>query len=231
MSVIAFTGKKRSGKDSAATVLIRNSPEQYIPISFAQPLKFMCERWWGGHGIPEQDREIVRVFRVQFRDIVRGMVWLGLPEKSSFAFTERVIKVFSDYVVGVDDRFIDLECSYRTILQLVGTDVCRHFQQNIWIDKASEAIDNAQALRKDVIITDLRFDNEAKMLKEKYNAFIVEVVRDLCYNNHQENGIHSSEIGVSAGYIDSVILNTGSLEEYESRVTGLIGGMNGGFND
>ena len=226
MNVISFTGMKRSGKDSAASFLIKHSPDQYIPVSFAAPLKIVCEKYWGGYGISEQDREIVRVFRLQFRDIVKGMGELGFASNLAYPFTERMIDVFSDYIVSVDERFIEISCSYRTILQLVGTDICRHFNDTIWIDKAKKAIDNAHALGKDVVITDLRFDNEAHMLSEEYNAFIVEVKRELCYNPSQLQK-HDSEKGLSTEYVDYIIYNTGTLEEYESKVLNLIGGNNG----
>lgn len=226
MNVIAFTGKKRSGKDSAASFLMKHFPDQYIPVSFAHPLKQNCERWWGGYGISEEDREIVRVFRLQFRDIVKGMGQLGFEASLAYSFTERVIDVFSDYIVSVDERFIEISCSYRTILQLVGTDVCRHFNDTIWIDKAKKAIDDAHALGKDVVITDLRFDNEAHMLSEEYNAFIVEVKRELCYNSSRSEK-HTSEKGLSTEYVDYIIYNTGTLEEYESKLLNLIGGNNG----
>lgn len=226
MNVIAFTGKKRSGKDSAAVSLMRNFPDQYIPVSFAHPLKQMCEKWWGGYGISEEDREIVRVFKLQFRDIVKGMGELGFEASLSYSFTERVIDVFSDYIVSVDERFIEISCSYRTILQLAGTDVCRHLDDGIWIDKAKKAIDDAHALGKDVVITDLRFDNEAHMLSEEYNAFIVEVKREMCYNPTQLEK-HTSEKGLSTEYVDYIIYNTGTLEEYESKLLNLIGGEYG----
>lgn len=222
MNVIAFSGPKRSGKDSAAVFLAKNYPDQYLPISFAQPLKVCCEKWWGGYGITEEQREDVRVFKLQFRDIVKGMKELGFDASLSFPFTERVINVFSNYIISVDERFIEICCSYRTILQLVGTDVCRHFNDSIWIDKARKAIDDARALGKDVVITDLRFDNEAHMLTEDYNAFIVEVKREMCYNPSQLEK-HDSEKGVSTEYVDFIIYNTGTLEEYERKIINLIG--------
>ena len=220
--VIAFTGLKRSGKDSAASFLMKHSPDQYKAVSFAHPLKTCCEKWWGGYGITEEQREDVRVFRLQFRDIVKGMKELGFDSSLSFSFTERVIDVFSDYIVSVDERFIEISCSYRTILQLVGTDVCRHFNDEIWIDKARASIDNAHAFGKDVVITDLRFDNEAFMLTEEYDAFIVEVKREMCYNPSQLKK-HDSEKGLSTEYVDYIIYNTGTLEEYERNVINLIG--------
>ena len=221
MNVIAFTGKKRSGKDSAASILIRHNPD-YLPVSFAAPLKSLCEKYWGGAGITEEEREDVRVFRLQFRDLVKGMRSVGFHDNLSFKFTERVIEVFSDYIVSVDERFIQISCSYRKILQLVGTDICRHFKDDIWIDFARDKIDQTLALGKSAVITDLRFENEAHMLSEEYDVFIVEIRRDVCYNNaHLE---HNSEKGLPTQWIDFVVDNNGTLEDYERNLINLIGG-------
>lgn len=224
MNVIAFTGKKRSGKDSAASMLVKHNPE-YIPVSFAHPLKQMCQKYWGGAGITEDQREELRLFRIDFRNVVKGMKSLGFPDTMSYDFTERVIDVFIDHAVSIDERYMELSCTYRQILQLVGTDVCRHFKDDIWIEKAKESIDKTLALGKSVVITDLRFENEAHMLSEDYNAFIVEIRRDMCYNHTRlGNEDHKSEKGVPTQYVDFVIDNNGTLEDYECKLINLIGG-------
>ena len=67
-------------------------------------------------------------------------------------------------------------------LQLVGTDICRHSMVRFGLTKLRKQL-IIHALGKDDYR--LRFDNEAHMLSKEYNAFIVEVKREMCYNPTQ----------------------------------------------
>lgn len=114
----------------------------------------------------------------------------------------------------------------RWILQHVGTDVIRgHFHDDIWL----ASLENK--LRKtddDIVISDVRFRNEVKMLKS-LGAVCVEVIRGErpdWYNiaidgNIQELeklGIHRSEYDWIGTEFDHVLDNNKSLDELYKQV-------------
>lgn len=125
----------------------------------------------------------------------------------------------------------------RMALQLLGTDVFReHFHQDIWVKVLKNRIINTNS---DVVITDVRFLNEANMIKE-LGGNIVQVIRGELpewwgtakelNNQHiygpndlekwkQLEGIHPSEYSL-AGKIepDYVIHNDGTLDDLHEKV-------------
>ena len=126
--------------------------------------------------------------------------------------------------------------SPRWVLQNIGTDVLRkHFHDNIWVfslEKRIRDIDHDK-----IIITDCRFPNEIKMVREN-NGTIIEVQRVLPdwywdahkYNLLVESGetllippelmhtVHSSEYGwVGINRPDFVVENTSTIEHLHSQ--------------
>jgi hypothetical protein len=219
--VVAFAGLKRSGKDEAAKIIM-DEYSNYDKVVFAAPLKLMCERWWGGAGIEEQDREKEMQFHISFEAILIGMWEVGISAKLEQQFINRVVEVFSQYTTQANSKSITVKCSYRKILQLVGTEVCRYFADGIWVDAAKDKISGTLSTGRSVIITDLRFADEALMLS-KFNALVVVVVRDSCYTTNRADA-HTSEKGIPVEYVSCTIENNGSLEDYKRKVLNLIGG-------
>lgn len=100
--------------------------------------------------------------------------------------------------------------SPRVFMQKFGTDLCRElFGQNIWTDLLFNKINN---IKEDVIITDVRFDNEAIRIKEK-GGIIIQIERE-GYNKVDN---HVSEKGISSYLIDYVVFNKGTIEEYKKN--------------
>ncbi len=124
----------------------------------------------------------------------------------------------------------------RWVLQNLGTDVLRrHFHDNIWVFAAENKIRNLPHER--VIITDCRFQNELKMIREN-NGTIIEVQRTLpCwywdaykYNLAIESGfentimpesmynVHSSEYGwVGINRPDYIVENNSTIDALHSQ--------------
>ncbi len=101
----------------------------------------------------------------------------------------------------------------REILQKVGTDAMRDgFHNDVWIKIAEIKIRKLLSENKKVIVTDCRFDNEAQMC-ESLGGICVRIVRP----NIQSNltGVektHSSESGISDGFISFEISNNSTVE-------------------
>jgi hypothetical protein len=93
----------------------------------------------------------------------------------------------------------------RQFLQKLGTEVGRNmFGENVWVDALKPQIRDHEG--RIVVITDVRFDNEAEQIKE-LGGNIISV-----YNNktYTIDG-HSSEAGISDYLIDKQIPNNGTL--------------------
>ncbi len=105
----------------------------------------------------------------------------------------------------------------RQALQSLGTEWGRGMvSKDLWTDCARQAI----AINVDndgcVVIDDVRFDNEAQMIRDA-GGVIIEISR---------SGVpvdtHSSENGVYPDLIDKVILNDGTLLELSDQLDSII---------
>jgi dephospho-CoA kinase len=105
----------------------------------------------------------------------------------------------------------------REILQKVGTDAMRNgFDSDIWVKCAYVYLNKNNYKNYNIIITDIRFPNEAQMVKDM-GGIIVSIDRDI----YQESG-HESEKDLPLQYIDTVLLNHGSLSDLENQITNML---------
>jgi hypothetical protein len=87
----------------------------------------------------------------------------------------------------------------RKLLQVLGTECGRAYNPSIWVDKLLHRIKSLPATKNLVLIDDLRFDNEAEMVRD--NGGKVVNLTNRSYDL-MENAAHSSEAGVSPELID-----------------------------
>ncbi len=98
----------------------------------------------------------------------------------------------------------------RQVLQLIGTEVGRNIHPNFWI----ESLKYRNPKMTGLIITDVRFNNEAEFVKS-HGGTILKVVRPELENNIDT---HSSEIPIDEKYVDHVIMNDSTKEVYLERI-------------
>lgn len=204
--VAAITGKKRAGKNTVGDYLEKEYG--YSQISFAGKLKEITNRYIGCPSHSEADREEEREFIVYVNNLNDAAKELGITfkPKEQYRFVERFTKVFAPYAVEVGDTYIKYKTTYRKVLQLFGTDVCRYFVDDIWVDEVKKKILNNPNIN--FVVTDLRFDNEALMIAS-LGGVVIEVVREGCNGDG-----HSSEAGISEYLIDVTIENTTKAQLY-----------------
>lgn len=103
--------------------------------------------------------------------------------------------------------------SPRQLLQTLGTEWGRSMVvDDVWVRLAMREINKNEA---NIAVTDVRFDNEAEMLKREFGAVIWRVERPgaaTCAG-------HSSEAGISPHLVDRTIVNSGSLEALDAAVS------------
>lgn len=118
----------------------------------------------------------------------------------------------------------------RELLQRMGTEAGRDIHgKNVWVDKTFKQMlkecewdwkYHDDKLTKhaitDIVIPDLRFDNEAERIKH-HGGIIIRVDRGL----KPVNG-HSSESGLDLNLVDINFNNTGALEEVRQAIKGVL---------
>jgi len=111
----------------------------------------------------------------------------------------------------------DLELTYRELLQTLGTEWGRDVvDSEIWTKLAKKRARNCIRLaNKSVVFTDVRFDNEAKMILMA-GGTIIKIIRP----GHEKisKSYHVSESGVSKEFISDTIINDGSLTDLYDKV-------------
>lgn len=110
--------------------------------------------------------------------------------------------------------------SPRELLQLLGTEFGRNMiRDTIWIDRAFHTIDAYRKYARmaaPVVITDLRFPNEAQAVKSR-GGLVVLVSRSGAGLSGAA-GSHSSEAGIDPAMISLTITNDGTLADLQAAV-------------
>lgn len=103
----------------------------------------------------------------------------------------------------------------RDLLKKVGTDLVREqIDPDFWVKKMEEKIDASEFLNKrDTLIHDVRFRNEAEMIKRRRGVLILLQRPSLV---DQDN--HRSETEFASIYPDYCIINDGGLEDLRTSV-------------
>ena len=139
----------------------------------------------------------------------------GLIKNLKFNSYEEAVKFIKfNFQIIVRDSFISKiqhkKMTVREVLQLVGTECMRNnLHQNVWVN--SLFADYTEGSRW--LITDTRFPNEAKAIKER-GGIILRVNRDLESNTNT----HPSETSLDNYEFDYVINNNGTIEELIEEV-------------
>ena len=115
----------------------------------------------------------------------------------------------------VDDRY---GVTPRWAMQSLGTEWGRTLiHEDVWAIACLSRIETAED--PDWVITDTRFINEARIIRE-HGGIIVKVVRPGANTGEFED--HPSERQIDLIEPDYTILNDGTLEDLETRVAGVL---------
>jgi len=146
---------------------------------------------------------------------------------------------------------LGMDITPRLILQHWGTEVCRRaFHDDIWIASLENKLRNSQ---DDVVISDCRFPNEIKAIRDQ-GGCVIRVVRGpepewfddaVCMNRGpnrnvrwalardrvQKLGIHASETAWVGTEFDAELDNTGSLDQLYQQLKDLVQGLRAAKED
>lgn len=195
------TGFARSGKDTFSKELASYLDMELYAL--AQPIKdIMCELFgWGEEHRDGSYKEIELLYSISPDSLDAAGIMYNKYMLDAFEpfhdCWEKLVDLF-----GVEVRENDLGycvISPRRAFQLFGTEWGRALHEHIWLEIAPKT---------NTVITDVRFDNEAKYFK----ALRAEVILiDRPGFKPVTNG-HVSEDGVSESLIDIVVRNDSSKE-------------------
>jgi len=185
--IVGLLGNKRSGKDTAADYLCEN--HNFVKYSFADPLKKACQE-----------------------------IFVLSDEQLYGTETDKET---------VDERW---NASARTILQRVGTEMFRQqlttifpemeeIGKNIWVYRFKLWYQKFKKENptKNVILADVRFDNEAQVVRD-LGGVVVKIERPC----KKTKDAHKSEAGIDSIDYDVKLVNDGTLEEYIKKVESIM---------
>lgn len=128
----------------------------------------------------------------------------------NFGFSMHQIQ--SMFLYKKEQPIVGIGKSPRQLMQLLGTDWGRHLiNEDLWVMAACNKLERLNMF--DVVFDDVRFENEATMIRS-LGGRIIHIVRD-----QNDSDSHSSEAGILRHPADESILNNGSLAELFKKLT------------
>lgn len=200
MNLIGISGKIGAGKDTVGIIIrqlgFTNNGGTWENMKFAGKLKIIASLLTG---IPIEKFE-----DQEFKKTILGSEW-GRPTKQN---PLNAIEPFKDIT------FVEM-MSVRDLLQKLGTEAMRNgLHENVWVN----ALFADYTEDKQWVITDVRFPNEFKAIKEK-GGIVIRVNRPGHGNSMKELAeAHPSETALDGHEFDYVIENNGNLEKLISKV-------------
>lgn len=187
--IIGFCGKAGAGKSEITQYLCH----KYFthPASFADPLRLLL--------MP-----------------VLALVFRGDEDKVNYYLQQ-----------GKDKEIGVFRCTVRTLMCDFGTSMRQH-NENVFVDLMRKKISMIQEVYRErmaseditvpIIIDDVRYDNEAAMIKQQGGTIIKIERRE---EDLRKVPAHSSENGIDVSYIDLSVTNDGSLLSLHSLADSL----------
>lgn len=234
MKVLAIRGYKKSGKDTAAALLIDNYGA--FKVSFADPLKDLVA---DEYSIPRADLD---------NQDMKEKAILSLPITPQDAFTRMVaefmIKEFRDShnvaphgftyqgsdfygLVKCEERGIDIPVRVyhcpRSLAILKGS-TNRLVDSNYWVKRAVFKIFRDSKNFNLFVIPDLRYKSEVAQLRASLGDKLVTVEIKRFDKSPSSD---PSELDLDGFKFDVTIENKGTLEEFLSKVEDLVKSLNG----
>ena len=209
--LIGFAGKKRVGKDMLGSHLCGFGYRRY---SMAAPLRELVSN------MCEVPIEILEHDHLKSQKFSQPLL---LGKEGAQGFMKNIAYAFS----GNEKEKVNKICdkiarhtvnSWRELLQFIGTDIVRNIMcPTFWIDIGRARIEG-MLTQSDVVITDVRFENEVILIKE-LGGNVIEVIRET-----GEKDDHSSEdIDFNC---DFILINEGTKTDAFNRIEDIIEELN-----
>lgn len=212
--IVGFVGKIQSGKTTAANFLCKTG---FKKVSFATVLKQLVTDIFEMDDRNKEGLSLLQILR--FRDkIVIGQCLTKLNKYLSALQLPILIREEEEKIVEILQSE-DHVNAYRRILQFIGTEIFRSRDSEIWIKMALPDIITYRSKGTPVVIDDVRFLNEA-MLVKSLDGFLIRVI-DTSKTATKDK--HTSETEQALINVDAIIENDKeSIEKLYSILTDLL---------
>lgn len=151
--------------------------------------------------------------RAAFADPLRDMLYMLDPLIGDADGTQPNAMRWQEYMDAVGYDQAKKHPEVRRLMQVFGTEVMRQqYGQDAWVNLMAEKIRREPG---NYVLTDVRFDNEAKMV-HAFGGFMVRIERD----GLSADG-HASEAGISDDLIDAVISNNSDVGALHLQMRGV----------
>lgn len=220
--IISLSGEMMAGKDEFAKPLLEMG---WIKGSFAANLKSMCGEIFNLTDYDLNDptgkaAQLSSGREFNSESFMKIIEWMKKTHDVADMATH-LIEINSKYIV---DYYSKHGCyktfsTPREILQFIGTEICRFALDTYHTDVMFKFI--SSNIDKNIVITDSRFPNERKLLKDKFNATLVRILR---FSNTEGKLLHASEnsLGDTSEY-DIVVTNDKTIEDLHRKAKTLVG--------
>lgn len=206
--LIGLTGHAGAGKDTAASYIINVHTGNGTAAAFADALR----------------AEVCAAFSVDLSTLScratkeTPLPALALANCSDTGFVQRVVAHYAGSARdgGIKGERVSLHAprSPREIMQLWGTEYRRHAEPNYWIDRMRERIATASDDLSLLVITDVRFANEAALVRE-LGGKLMQITRP---GTAEAATPHVSETSGAQFAPDAEVVNRGSLDDFRWHV-------------
>jgi hypothetical protein len=141
-------------------------------------------------------------------------------------FVASLLGVTRNQLEAVKDESVTLPGNVkifpRVAMQTLGTEWGRALHPDLWVARCENWLDDIERegarLADYVLVTDVRFDNEAEMIRRR-GGYVVQVTRP---GADGSGDTHASELGVSHRFVDIVLQNNGSLGDLALDVSDVL---------
>ncbi len=189
--VIGLTGKKRVGKDTVAARLVNY--HGFRRVAFADKLRAVV---LAADPLVHIEQDEVGPAREAGLSALVGYGWANANHLRLSLLVEAC-----GWEAAKEVREV------RRLLQTTGVGVRDHLGSEAWVD----AVESTVALSdRPVVITDVRFPNEAAFVQWRADGYLARVVRD---TGDAAAGAHSSETAMDAHPVDVTIDNNGTIDD------------------
>lgn len=231
--LVGITGRKRSGKDTVARILAAGWPGLH-QVAFADPMKRMLTALnpaVSGSTVADPHERTQMARRLQYEmDAVmaaplppgvnraelahRGIETLDPLGGEGRRLRDLLTETRGDWDQLKNERDMPEHREVRRLMATFGTDVVRTlYGDSIWCDLAARSVSLLRAAGRAAVITDCRFDNEARTVRG-LGGVVVRIVRP----DTAAVDPHVSERGVSDELVDLEISNSGTLDDLHATV-------------
>lgn len=202
-SVIGLTGRKRSGKDSVADVLVRD--HGFVRFAFADAI-----------------RDVVAAINPRVRSAGPDTS----PEEQSFEH-------LTDIVAGVGWETAKAVPEVRRLLQATGMAVRRHdpgLWTRILADRITCHLEGPRSSAP-VVVCDVRLPDEAAMIRDRFGGHLVRVVRPGLVLDLSSTASHITETALDTYPVDRELLNDATLDDLAGQAHALAAMFGGSDHD